>query len=163
MLRQFAQQCEEFNLGLTPNLKPDMHTPSVIPKRNPLAKRVQSRCSLCWQGLFHNSYSQMFWLVFLPGAGQILRTQNLKSKPQRRAALSSQTAAVARNGLTALAARPLFSMRLAGIFFYDLDGLQLHHPRAVLQLIARMHGRVIRRLVADHGRDDFEPAHSQAA
>ena len=43
MLRQFAKQCEEFNLGLTPNLKPDMHTPSVIPKRNPLAKRVQSR------------------------------------------------------------------------------------------------------------------------
>ena len=54
-------------------------------------------------------------------------------------------------------------MRLAGIFFYDLDGLQLHHPRAVLQLIARMHGRVIGRLVADHGRDDFEPAHAQAA
>ena len=54
-------------------------------------------------------------------------------------------------------------MRLAGIFFYDLDGLQLHHPGTVLQLIARMHGRVIWRLVADHGRDDFEPAHSQAA
>jgi len=33
----------------------------------------------------------------------------------------------------------------------------------MLQLIARVNGRVIRRLVADHGRDDFEPAHSQAA
>jgi hypothetical protein len=54
-------------------------------------------------------------------------------------------------------------VRLAGIFFYDLDGLQLHHPRTVLQLIARVNCRVIRRLVADHGRDDFEPAHSQAA
>ena len=43
MLRQFAKQCEEFNLGLTPNLKPDMHTPSVIPKRNLfLAKGAQS-------------------------------------------------------------------------------------------------------------------------
>jgi hypothetical protein len=70
----------------------------------------------------------MFWLVFCPQTGQILQTQNLKSKPQRRAALSSQTAAVARNGLTARAARPLFSVRLAGIFFYDLNGLQLHHP-----------------------------------
>jgi hypothetical protein len=65
--------------------------------------------------------------------------------------------------LTAPAARPLFSMRLAGIFFYDLDGLQRHHPGAVLQLIARMNGRVIGRLVANHCRDDFEPAHSQAA
>lgn len=54
-------------------------------------------------------------------------------------------------------------MRLAGVFFYDLDGLQLHHPGTVLQLIARVNGRVIRRLVADHCRDDFEPAHSQAA
>jgi ATP-dependent exoDNAse (exonuclease V) alpha subunit len=33
----------------------------------------------------------------------------------------------------------------------------------MLQLIARVNGRVIRRLIADHGRDDFEPAHSQAA
>ena len=30
-------------------------------------------------------------------------------------------------------------------------------------MIARMNGRVIRRLVADHGGDDFEPPHSQAA
>ena len=70
--------------------------------------------------------------------------QNLKRNSQRRAALSSQTAAVARNGLTARAARPLFSVRLAGIFFYDLDGLQLHHPGTVSKLIARMNGRVIR-------------------
>ncbi len=98
-----------------------------------------------------------------PKPGTILRKQNPKSPPQRRAALSSQTAAVARNGLTALAARPLFSMRLAGVFFHDLNGLQLHHPGTVLQLIARMHGRVIRLLVADHGGDDFEPAHAQAA
>jgi hypothetical protein len=94
----------------------------------------------------------MFWFVLLPAAGQILRTQNLKSKPQRRVALSSQTAAVARNGLTALAARPLFSMRLAGIFFNELNGLQLHHPGTLLQLIARMNCRVIRRLVRRAGK-----------
>ena len=32
-------------------------------------------------------------------------------------------------------------------------------PGTMLELIARVNGRVIRRLVADHGRDDFEPAH----
>jgi hypothetical protein len=38
-----------------------------------------SRCSLCWQWLFHNSYSQVFWLVFLPEAGQILQRKILKA------------------------------------------------------------------------------------
>ncbi len=33
----------------------------------------------------------------------------------------------------------------------------------MLQLFACVNGRVIRRLVADHGGDDFEPAHSKAA
>jgi hypothetical protein len=84
---------------------------------------------------------------FLPAAGQILRTQNLKSKPQRRAALSSQTAAIARNGLTALAARPLFFRAFSSICFHDLEELLLHHPETVLQSVAHVNRRVVRRLV----------------
>jgi len=45
----------------------------------------------------------------------------------------------ARSILTALAARPLFLCAFSWHLFYDLDGLQLHHPRTVLQLIARNH------------------------
>jgi hypothetical protein len=47
-------------------------------------------------------------LVSCPKQGTILRTQNLKSSPQRRAALSRQTAAKRGTPCTARAARPLF-------------------------------------------------------
>jgi len=57
----------------------------------------------------------------------------------------------------------IFRVRLAGSSFQDLDGLQLHHPRPVLQLLARVDRGIVRRLVADHRGDDFESAHSQAA
>ena len=106
------------------------------------------------------------WLVFVPKTGHGFAKQNPNGQPQRRAALSSQTAAVARNGLTAPAARPLYfsCLRLVvGIAFGDLNGLQLHHPGAVFELVARVNCGIIRRLVADHRGDDFEPAHSQAA
>ena len=70
-------------------------------------------------------------LVFMPKEGTVLRKQNLKSNPQRRAALSRQTAAVARNALhsTSRPTAVFFSVLLViSIAFDDLDGLQLQHP-----------------------------------
>lgn len=95
----------------------------------------------------------------MPKAGQVLRTQNLKSKPQRQAALSSQTAAVARNGLYSTSRLTAVFVRLARMGF---DGLQLQHPRSVLKLVARVKLAVIWRFGSQHRTQDFEPAHTQA-
>jgi hypothetical protein len=93
--------------------KPAENVRPAIPAQNPNQPRLWLACAcqdvLCaCKGFFIIVIHRYFSWFFCPQTGQILRTQNLKSKPQRRAALSSQTAAVARNGLTALAARPLF-------------------------------------------------------
>ena len=139
--------------------------PACPPKRHPLpANRAQSRCSLCEQVLFHNFYSPAFLLVPCPKQGTVLRPQNLSAPhsggrrcqdgPQRSEEYLDSTSRP-----TAVICR----VRLAGISFHDLDGLQLQHPRAVLQLVARVDGSIVWRLVADHRGDDFEPAHSQAA
>jgi hypothetical protein len=78
---------------LLPRFKPDRQTPGVIPKCHPLGEANAVKMFSVLARTFRNSYSQLFWLVFCPQTGQILRTQNLKSKPQRRAALSRWTAA----------------------------------------------------------------------
>src|SRR5438477_7961861 len=104
-------------------------------------------------------------LFSCPKQGTVLPTQNLKSNPQRRAALSRQTAAIARNALhsTSRPAAVFLGVCLAGIAFLWPEGLQLQDPRSVLKLVARVKCGIIRRLVANHGSNDFEPAHSQAA
>lgn len=70
-------------------------------------------------------------LIFVPKTGRDFAKQNPKGPAQRRAALSRQTAAIARNALHSTS-RPLlylFCVRLvACIIFGDFDGLQLHHP-----------------------------------
>jgi hypothetical protein len=88
---------------ILPKLRP------AIPAQKPNQPRLWLACAcqdvLCaGKGFFITVIHNGSGWFFCPQTGQILRTQNLKSKPQRRAALSSQTAAVARNGLTALAA-----------------------------------------------------------
>ncbi len=121
------------------------------------------RCSLCLQRLFHNNYSPIFLFSFVPKTGHGFATQNLKSRPTAAGGAVKADRSEARNALHSTS-RPtaVFSCaRLVASFILDdLDGLQLQHPRAVLKLVARVDRRVIGRLVADHGGDDFEPAHS---
>ena len=91
-----------------------------------IASKLLTRLVLVSE-FFHNGYSQGFMFCFVPKTGTVLRTQNLKRTPQRRAALSRQTAAVARNALhsTSRATAVFLSASLTGFTFKWPDGLQL--------------------------------------
>ena len=69
--------------------------------------------------------------VSCPKPGTVLRKQNPKSKPQRQAALSRQTAALARNAFhsTSRPTAVFFRARLVvAIAFQDFDEVQPQDP-----------------------------------
>ena len=140
-----------------------MPSKSKVPKPGEHCQDVLCACNDFFIKVIH----RFLCLVSCPKQGTVLRTQNLKSnRTAAGRAVKADRSPESFRGEERLAQheppdRCFFCVRLVtAILLDDLDRLQLHHPRAVLELVARVDRRVIGRLAVDHGGDDFEPAHS---